>query len=92
MRVCVDVDYRDTTAVAACLVFRDWTDGAAVDSRICELPCILRVIQPFVRDLDTVVVDGYVWLEEGTTPGLGAHLFEALDSRVPVVGIAKGTI
>jgi deoxyribonuclease V len=35
-----------------------------------------------------VVIDGYVWLDEGR-PGLGARLFEALGGRTPVVGIAK---
>jgi deoxyinosine 3'endonuclease (endonuclease V) len=32
-------------------------------------------------------VDGYVVL--GTRPGLGSHLFEALDGRIPVIGVAK---
>jgi deoxyribonuclease V len=41
-----------------------------------------------VRDpLETVVVDGYVWL--GGEPGLGARLFAALGKRVPVIGVAK---
>jgi deoxyribonuclease V len=36
-----------------------------------------------------VVIDGYVWLDRAGTPGLGAHLYEALGRGVPVVGIAK---
>jgi deoxyribonuclease V len=45
---------------------------------------LARVSDP----LETIVVDGYVWLEEGKH-GLGAHLYEALGRRVPVVGVAK---
>jgi deoxyribonuclease V len=33
-------------------------------------------------------VDGYVWLGPGEK-GLGAHLFDALEGRTPVVGVAK---
>ena len=39
--------------------------------------------------VDVVIVDGYVWLGDGTKPGLGAHLYQALGERTPVVGIAK---
>jgi deoxyribonuclease V len=34
------------------------------------------------------VIDGYVWLGEDR-PGLGAHLYEALDRCVPIIGVAK---
>jgi deoxyribonuclease V len=36
-----------------------------------------------------VIVDGYVWLDGGGRKGLGAHLFDALDGRFAVVGVAK---
>ncbi len=29
MIACVDVDYRDSAAVAACVLFRDWTDASS---------------------------------------------------------------
>lgn len=35
-----------------------------------------------------IVIDGYTWLGEGR-PGLGAHLYEHLAHKIPVVGIAK---
>jgi deoxyribonuclease V len=56
-----------------------------------ELPhvlSVLSVIVPPATPLDAVVVDGYVWLA-GATRGLGAHLHDALDQAVPVVGVAK---
>jgi deoxyribonuclease V len=46
------------------------------------------VLATVSEPLETIVVDGYVWLGE-RTPGLGAHLYEALRWRVPVVGVAK---
>jgi deoxyribonuclease V len=38
--------------------------------------------------VQVVLVDGYVWLEENR-PGLGAHLYQSLDGRVAVIGVAK---
>ena len=98
---CVDVDYRDDGAVAACLWFADWADAEPVGwaTTPCgavapyepgaftrrELPCLLGVLAGRPR-FDRVVVDGYAWLEQGA-PGLGARLHLALG--VPVVGVAK---
>lgn len=56
-----------------------------------ELPCLMQVLREAERfgRVETVVVDGYVWLDADGTPGLGAHLYEALGRSVPVVGVAK---
>jgi deoxyribonuclease V len=105
MIACVDVDYRADHAVAACVLFRDWLDADASDQwtrRIApvapylpgefyrrELPCLLAVLEPRLPEIQTVIVDGYVWLRDEHTPGLGAHLYEALGRRVPVIGVAK---
>ena len=51
-------------------------------------PCILDVLRPIPRP-DIVIIDGYVWLDQKGTPGLGAHLWSALDQQVAVVGVAK---
>lgn len=55
-----------------------------------ELPCLLAVLEraAAVETLDLVIVDGHAWLREGE-PGLGHHLWEALDRRIPVFGVAK---
>jgi deoxyribonuclease V len=105
MIACVDVDYRADHAVAACVLFRDWLDAAAADEwtqRIApvapyqpgqfyrrELPCLLAVLAPRFAEMQTVVVDGYVWLRDERSPGLGAHLYEALGRKVSVIGVAK---
>lgn len=54
-----------------------------------ELPCILAVSQSFADVADTVVIDGYVWLNQSGRKGLGALLYEALDESTNVIGVAK---
>lgn len=62
-----------------------------------ELPCIAALLRQLQEeqpsmDLDTVVVDGFVWLSKqglSPKPGLGAHLFEFLEQQIFVVGVAK---
>lgn len=54
-----------------------------------ELPLLLSVIDGSQMDIATIVVDGYVWLGHERQPGLGAHLYEKLERRVPVIGVAK---
>jgi deoxyribonuclease V len=55
-----------------------------------ELPCILRVINKInTATISLIIVDGYVELDERGTPGLGAHLYLALNSKFPVIGVAK---
>lgn len=53
-----------------------------------ELPCILDALQRVRAPIETVVVDGYVWLGP-ERPGLGARLHAALGGGVAVVGVAK---
>jgi deoxyinosine 3'endonuclease (endonuclease V) len=55
-----------------------------------ELPCILNVLQQIdLSLLDVVVVDGYVYLDDEKRKGLGAHLYEALQEKTPIIGVAK---
>jgi deoxyribonuclease V len=104
MIACVDVNYRDTGAVAACVCFQHWADGtpvleSAIEIRDVkpyepgqfyrrELPCILAVLRALSTLPQIVIIDGYVWLGE-QRHGLGAHLYEALDKRAAVIGVAK---
>jgi deoxyribonuclease V len=104
MIACVDVDYRPDLTVAACVLFRDWTDATEAAHAVergppaeayvpgefyrRELPHLLRVLGAVTESVETIVIDGYVWLGE-ERPGLGAHLYEALGRRVPVIGVAK---
>ncbi|MBY0232504.1 MAG: endonuclease V [Gemmataceae bacterium] len=107
MKACLDVDYRDEGAVAACVAFSAWADAAPaleVVERIAavaeyepgafykrELPCLLAVLARLPAPPSLVVVDGFVWLEDESRPGLGARLFDALGGTVPVVGGESAT-
>ena len=100
---CVDVDYRANLAVAAGLWFRGWSAAAADRQETAvirevapyqpgefyrrELPCLFGVLEKGPA-VDVIIIDGYVWLENDR-PGLGAHLYRALDERIIVVGGAK---
>jgi deoxyribonuclease V len=103
MIACVDVHYRDTRAVAAGIAFRGWLDESVVAEQVItvsdiqpynpgkffvrELPCLLAVLEKLPA-MEIVLIDGYVRLEKDR-PGLGAHLYTSLESRIPVIGVAK---
>ncbi len=105
MIACVDVTYRDSGAIAVCVLFHTWTDAVSAGEYVKkidqvenyrpgefylrELPCILLVLEEVRAPLEAVVVDGYVWLGEERRPGLGAKLYDALGKITPVIGVAK---
>ena len=107
MIACMDVYYRSTHAVAACVLFKGWCDHLSV-RQIAEkiqnvrpyepgrfyrreLPCLIRVLNEVREPLEAVIIDGYAWLEDNKSPGLGAYLFKALNESVPVIGVAKSS-
>jgi deoxyribonuclease V len=105
MIVCLDVHYRASDAVAAGVLFGDWTDAAPCHETTVtvspvapyqpgqfykrELPCLQALLNALPVSPKTIVVDGYVWLADETRPGLGGHLYQALGRAVPVIGVAK---
>lgn len=100
----LDVGYKGTEARAACVLAESWESDAPDSIYVQdinsvapyepgqffrrELPCLLSVLRLLPALPEIIVVDGYVWLSVGRA-GLGAHLYEALGRRVPVVGVAK---
>lgn len=55
-----------------------------------ELPGILHLLQHIdLASGDILIVDGFVFLNDEGKPGLGARLFEALEGKFPVIGVAK---
>jgi len=101
----LDVDYRGNGARAACVVAESWSSEIPLATYICdiesvqeyepgafyrrELPCLLQVLGLLPSQPDAVVIDGYVWLSDASRPGLGAHLYQAMGVRTPVIGVAK---
>ncbi len=100
----VDVAYSGQKAVAAAVITPPKNTGRITACYTCtidgvaqyepgnfykrELPCILKLLNLVQEPLETIFIDAYVWLSP-THPGLGAHLFKALDTKIPVIGIAK---
>lgn len=55
-----------------------------------ELPCILSLLEKIqLKPNDIIIVDGYVTLNDDGKIGLGGYLFETLNMKFPVIGIAK---
>lgn len=55
-----------------------------------ELPCIISLLKQIkLHEGDLIIVDGYVTLGNEGKMGLGGYLYEALEERFPVIGIAK---
>lgn len=104
MILAADVHYAGAGARAAGVLFADWSDAAAAAERTIdidnvaayepgafhrrELPCLSALLGT-LEALPACIVDGHVWLDGAGRPGLGAHLWETLQRRVAVVGVAK---
>jgi deoxyribonuclease V len=55
-----------------------------------ELPCILSLLSKITLcEGDSIVVDGYVYLDDAGKLGLGGHLYEHLNRKFAVIGVAK---
>lgn len=68
-------------------IISDYESGAFYKR---ELPCIINLLKNIeLKQGDFIIVDGYVTLDNDGKIGLGGHLFEALDHKFPVIGIAK---
>lgn len=105
MILAVDVQYEGDNAVVAGIIFKSWGSGSASRELVVELqdiapyepgafykrelPCILALLQQVSEPLECIVVDGFVTLGRASKPGLGMHLYNALDQQVPVIGVAK---
>ncbi len=105
MFLALDVHYRNDTAHAAGVAFAridatqpqhiftadlpgiaDYQPGAFWRR---ELPPILHLLRSRQLQPDSLIIDGHVYLDGHTRPGLGARLYQALDARIPVIGVAK---
>ena len=101
---CLDVYYLNETAQAACVVFGSESPNQMIAEYVTlisevneyipgefyrrELPCLLAVLAQVKEEIGLVIVDSFVWLGQGKK-GLGAHLYEALEGKLGVIGVAK---
>lgn len=106
MILATDVQYDDEnqTALAAGLLFQDFSDENALLEKTClveniaeyipgqfylrERPCLLQLLEEFEQQPSLIIVDGYVDLRPNY-PGLGRYLYQALDAQIPIIGVAK---
>ncbi|ETT54536.1 endonuclease V [Paenibacillus sp. FSL P4-0338] len=55
-----------------------------------ELPCIRELLKlTDTNQIHTIVVDGYVYLDQERKPGLGHYVYTDFSGRIPVIGVAK---
>ena len=97
--------FDEDRALAAAVCFETWEAARPCDQRVVpldnvkpyvpgkfferELPCLLSVIRQITEPVETMIIDGQVRLTDSGAPGLGMYLYEALDKRVPIIGVAK---
>ncbi len=101
----MDVGYYDRSAKAVGVLFNwDDSEPSDVITAITdsveeyspgefykrELPCLMKVIEQLnMTSIDTIIIDGYVTLDDNGKAGLGLHLWHALDKKFKVIGVAK---
>ncbi|REC44380.1 endonuclease V [Chryseobacterium sp. 5_R23647] len=74
--------YSENTEISA-----DYESGAFYKR---ELPCILSLLKKIdLKEGDLIIVDGYITLDNSGKIGLGGYLYESLNKKYPVIGIAK---
>tara|TARA_B100001939_G_C16877668_1_gene589395 strand:+ start:675 stop:1187 length:513 start_codon:yes stop_codon:yes gene_type:complete len=105
MLLAVDAHYTNGNGIAAGVLFQNWPDRYpdTVLHSDCgpvrpykpgqfyerELPCILQLLSEHDLHPTHIIIDGYVLLGPESRPGLGAHLYESLQRRTPIIGVAK---
>lgn len=54
-----------------------------------ELPCILSLLNKIaIKNITTIIIDGFVFLDDYKRLGLGGHLYNQLND-IPIIGVAK---
>lgn len=105
MILAVDVHYEKQSGMVAGITFESWSDVTPGNIYLStiervrdyipgqfyqrELPCILKLLSEHGLQPDYIVIDGYVYLDRYSKPGLGKHLYDALFGKVKIIGVAK---
>lgn len=105
MILAVDVFYYGNKGNTGGVIFENWTDEkpaveltAKIDNIARyesgsfykrELPCILKLIKDHSLHPEFIVIDGYVFTDGISRPGLGFYLYNSLSCKTPVIGVAK---
>ncbi|MFC3150029.1 endonuclease V [Litoribrevibacter euphylliae] len=105
MILAVDVQYDDKSAFVAGVLFDEWNAEEPTAEYIShlheieeyvpgnfykrELPCILKLLNEHRLEPTCILVDGYVYLDGKQKPGLGKKLFDTLEKKIEIIGVAK---
>jgi len=105
MILAVDVAYKGTVALTAGILFRYWGDASPQKEITTlvdhiqdyipgqfyqrEMPCILALLTRLDELPNIIVIDGFVYLEREHRAGLGRHLYDELNGKITVIGVAK---
>lgn len=105
MILAIDVQYKDSHGFVSAISFKDWratTPDNQYETFVNgiadyepgqfykrELPCILKLMEEHSLLPEIIVIDGYVILDDQGSPGLGMHLYNALESKSKIIGVAK---
>lgn len=55
-----------------------------------ELPCILSLLSNVdLLEVNSIIIDGFVFLNDENKFGLGAYLYHSLNCKIPIIGVAK---
>lgn len=55
-----------------------------------ELPCILSLLKQIdLTHCQTIIIDGFVVLNDEDAIGLGGYLYQELEEKIPILGVAK---
>ena len=105
MILAIDVQYQENSALAAGVLFSSWESATPDSNIIKtiqgiapyeagsfykrELPCIQSLLEDIDEAISAIVVDGFVTLGANEDKGLGMHLYDSLENKIPVIGVAK---
>jgi deoxyribonuclease V len=105
MKLAIAVHFDGAQAQAAAVAFDAWDSpeptktylshiahvekAARGELDLRELPCVMQLLREHQLAPELLLIDGFVHLDADETPGLGQHLFHALGSATPVIGVAK---
>lgn len=108
MILAIDIHYTQNSGFAAGVTFEDWQSQNAsgeffnrtdkIENYVSgefyrrELPCILNLLNEHHLQPSTIIVDGYVFLDNHQKPGLGKRLHDALENDIAIIGVAKKEI
>jgi deoxyribonuclease V len=58
-----------------------------------ELPCIIKLIENIdLEKIEFIIVDGHCYVNDNLEYGLGGYLYNTLEQKIPVIGVAKNSL